>query len=424
MKKVYCSLLIAASLSASTFTNDKLESWRDGFITAYKAMKVDTEIQGISSKLLDTKDYIIYFDANDKMISDWDKLMVQMFGYSSSIHKPIRTVENFVIFDSYDNEATALQEMEILNEKIFKNSKKYKLKIFDNSVQKRKFFNDRALLIDELKDLETLLKRVNEIKLSQKQKELEENQKVALVYVDNNTNKIIQPETITPAKKEQINSAKDEAAKTSKKKSTSETNKNTFVKEEFYGKPKKESITAFYRPAYDMKYKKDEISQNDILEFESKNGYGWYKVKDKRLYLPGHLIEIVDKPQNNPIKKNNSNLSSIEKKIVSTKEKVVADAPIVNKVVDTEKIKEVKKETIKKLFTLIEKEVVVFQLNDTYKEDKDVYEVKYFDAKGVMQNDYTRIEYSSIVSDTDGNKYIKLKDKNAYIEFKNAYIIK
>jgi len=173
-----------------------------------------------------------------------------------------------------------------------------------------------------------------------------------------------------------------------------------------------------------MKYKKDEISQNDILEFESKNGYGWYKVKDKRLYLPGHLIEIVDKPQNNPIKKNNSNLSSIEKKIVSTKEKVVADTPIVNKVVDTEKIKEVKEETIKKLFTLIEKEVVVFQLNDTYKEDKDVYEVKYFDAKGVMQNDYTRIEYSSIVSDTDGNKYIKLKDKNAYIEFKNAYIIK
>jgi len=369
MKKMYCFFFLVTSLFASFFSDDELESYRNGFIAAYKAMRVDAEIQGINSKVLDIKDYIIYFDASDKMISNYDRLMVQMFGYLPSVRRPIRTVENFIVFDSYDDYTTALGKMEILNKKIFRNSKKYKLKIFDNSTKKRKFYNDRALLIDCLKELEALLRKNNEIKLVKKQK------------VAKNSSKI---------------------------------DKNTFIAEKFYGKPKKESVMAFYRPTYNMKYKKDKISQKDILEFESKNGYGWFKVKNKRLYLQGHLIDIVKKSKS--IKTNKkSKLSSIKKSIVSPK--------VIKKTIP-KKIKKGKKKEDKKLFTLMEKEVVVFQLNDTYKENKNIYEVKYFHAKGTMENNYSRIEYTSIVSDTDGNKYIKLKNKNAYIKFKNAYIIK
>ena len=44
------------------YEDSNLASWRDGFITAYKALKLDTKLQGVQSKPIPTEKYIIYFD--------------------------------------------------------------------------------------------------------------------------------------------------------------------------------------------------------------------------------------------------------------------------------------------------------------------------------------------------------------------------
>lgn len=410
MRKIIYSALLSVSLFGMEYTNDSLDTWRDGFITAYKALKVDTKVQGVNSKLIDTKDYIIYFDANAQDISDWDKLMVQMFGYSSSIHKPIRSVENYIIFDSYDNKATALQEMEILNTKIFKNSEKYKLKLFDNSASKRKFYNDRALLMDELKDLENLLKEVNRIKLTQKEKELEDNQKVALVYVDNSTNKVIPTPTVIVEEPQ-----KNVVVKELKNKNTSSNKTNVFSDEIFFGESIK-SVPVFKRPYYNSKNKLYTLAPGKTLEFEGKNDFGWFKIKNKNEYVAGHLFKIVSKS----ISENN--ITKVEKQQIASKNPVIVEKKIDlnNKLVETKKIEEVIAKD--NHFTLVDNETVLYKL-DSFSISNKTYSVSEFIPTGIMKNDYKEHPYTNIVKDTDGNKYLKLKNMNALIEMRSAYIV-
>lgn len=424
MRKILYSIILTSSLFAATdYSNDSLDTWRDGFITAYKALKVDSATQGVTSKEINTEDFIIYFDASTQDVSDWDKLMVQMFGYSSSIHKPIRTVENFIIFDSYNNKATALQEMESLNSKIFKNSEKYKLKIFDNSILKRKFYNDKALLMSELKELETLLNNVNKIKLSQKEKELEENQKVALVYVDNNTNKVLPTQTfkratVTEVLPEPINLG---ASHTSPQ-------KNTPLNRVFYAEAKK-NADVFSKPSNDSKNRLYSIEKGKVLEIESINENGWYKLKNKNEYVGGHLFKEVDKKN---YEKDNS-----------TSNPIVINKPVaVEQTIDTNNIvtKTLKKENVKidlnnkivnpvnneikdKFFTLTDKEAVVYKL-DNYTNSSQNYPVSSFVPIKTMKNDYNKLSYTDIVKDTDGNQYVKLKNINSFIDLKAVYIIK
>jgi len=197
-KKILLTIMLISSLYSQQATADDensiaAKSWRNGFITAYKAMEVETKLQGIDNKPIHTKKYVIYFDANKDNISDWDSLMVQMFGYSSSIYKPIRAKNKWLIFGSYDNKATAYQELRMLNNKIFKNSEKYKLQIFVNKNNKV-FLADNAILTNEIKGLKEILLKRNAKILSEKEKkikaELEKNQKIAIVYLDKEGNQI------------------------------------------------------------------------------------------------------------------------------------------------------------------------------------------------------------------------------------------
>ena len=264
-------LAAMVSLSAMDSEDDaRLDAWRNGFVTAYKAMKVDTKIQGIENREIKTEKYIIYFDANSDDIATWDKLMVQMFGYSSSIHKPIRTTNNWIIFDSYEDKATAKQELELLNNRIFKNSKKYKLSLFENK-ENKKFFNDKALLTSDLNDLKNLLKIIEKSKLEKIKNELEENQKVALVYVDNKTGEIIsdikkfrknkrsKPKVKKPTEKvaqaKKVDLRKVTEAKQSFKKSLG------YVKL----KPRKEVIV-FSKPSFDLKSKVRNSKKHEIFD--------------------------------------------------------------------------------------------------------------------------------------------------------------
>ena len=55
MKRFLYSIVLTSSLIAATdYSNDSLDTWRDGFITAYKALKVDSATQGVSSKEINT----------------------------------------------------------------------------------------------------------------------------------------------------------------------------------------------------------------------------------------------------------------------------------------------------------------------------------------------------------------------------------
>lgn len=420
MKKILYSIILTSSLFAATdYSNDSLDTWRDGFITAYKALKVDSATQGVTSKEINTEDFIIYFDASTQDVSDWDKLMVQMFGYSSSIHKPIRTVENFIIFDSYNNKATALQEMESLNSKIFKNSEKYKLKIFDNSILKRKFYNDKALLMSELKELETLLNNVNKIKLSQKEKELEDNQKVALVYVDNNTNKVLPTQTfkrttVTEVLPEPVNLGT----------SNTSSQRNIPVNRIFYAESKK-GVDVFSKPSHDIKNRLYSIEKGKVLEIESINANGWYKLKNKNEYVGGHLFKEVDK-------RNYEKENSTSNSVTVTNEQTIDTNNIVTKTLKKENVKvdlnnkvvsPVNNEIKDKFFTLTDKEAVVYKL-DNYTNSSINYPVSSFVPIKTMKNDYNKLSYTDIVKDTDGNQYIKLKNINSFIDLKAVYIIK
>lgn len=410
MIKILFGIFIAMSLSANTTYSNNLDAWRDGFITAYKAMKIDGSLQGINSNIIQTKKYIIYFNANNENVAEWDKLMVQMFGYSSSIYKPIRTLEGYIIFGSYNNKFSAKQELELLNKKLFKNSKNYKLELLDNSKQNKTFYNAKTLLIDEIKDLQALLRKVNEIKLREHKKELDDNQKVAVVYVDTQTKKLVTPDTTLIPKVEQKNTKKSLSETTSRVKRQKK--KYQFEEYVITGEPIKNGVVVFSKPSFDRKYKLRTLSKKAVLEISSKNGYGWLKIKGKKQYVQKHLIKEVEVKPKKKISKETKKKSVKKPVVISTK-------PVAKKEV-------IKKKVIKKknYFILTESEAIVFKLKSPLVKSKRVYDVGLFDYSAIMKNNHGRLEFDGIISDTDGNKFIKIKELNSFIDLKAAKIIK
>ncbi len=192
LKKTLSMFCLSLSLYASS-TNISLNAakqWQNGFITAFKAMQVETKLQGINNHIIPTKKYIIYFNANKNKVSVWDSLMVQMFGYTSSIFKPVRTTTGWLIFGSFNGKATAYQELNMLNAKMFKNAKGHELKIFINK-NHQKFYADKALLSSEIEGLEHTLKQNNKKVLAREKQSLRNNQKIAIVYVNKKTGTIL-----------------------------------------------------------------------------------------------------------------------------------------------------------------------------------------------------------------------------------------
>ncbi len=425
MKKTVLSAILLLSLSSNLYSmeyeDSNLDSWRDGFITAYKAIKLDTKIQGVQSKVIPTEKYIIYFDANKSDIADWDKVMVQMFGYSLSLNKPVRTSDGYIIFDSFDNKATATQELESLNRKIFKGSEKYSLTLFENTTNKV-FYSDTAILMSELDGLKNLLENVNKIELANKKKELEKNQKVALVYVDEKTDKILNldadiVETDTRTNKQ--------TTVTSKDLKSLPRNKTDFVNQKFFGTPISNSIVAYKKPSKNAVNKSHDVLKGEIIEFGAKNIQGWYKVKDQEIYIPGSSIKIVTDPN---IEKKGATLKNIENKIVTTvpvknedqtinKNSVVSKEALESKVTEKEKNDNINK------FVITSDKVILYKLKN-YSPEKNLYGLDDFVIEKAINNDGQRKEYSHIVSDVDGNKFVKLKNENHFVDFKNVHLIK
>ncbi len=418
MKKTILSILISATLSTNLFAmeyeDSNLASWRDGFITAYKALKLDTKLQGVQSKPIPTEKYIIYFDANKSDISDWDKVMVQMFGYSLSLNKPIRSIDGFIIFDSFDNKATAIQELELLNKKLFKGSEKYSLTLLENTNNKV-FYSDTAILMTELDGLKKLLENVNKIELNNKKKELENNQKVALVYVDEKTDKILNinediVETDLKTNKKTIVTSKDLPK-----------NKKGFTAKSFFGTPLKESISVYKKPVAAAVNKTHEIFKDEVVEFDGLNGQGWYKLKNEEAYIPKQFIKIIPAPKNNT-----TSLKNIENKIAD-KTKAKAETPIItkNSSISQEAVenKDSKIKEISQQFIITEDQVIIYKLKN-FTPEKNIYGLDDFSIEKTIKNDGSRKEYSHIVTDIDGNKFIKLKNQNAFIDLKNAHLIK
>ncbi|MDD5373304.1 MAG: hypothetical protein PHO62_07770 [Sulfurimonas sp.] len=421
MKKILLSVILAASLFGVEYGDEKMDSWRAGFITAYKAMEVDTQQQGLESKPVDVKRYIVYFDAKGDDIAIWDKLMVQMFGYSASVHKPIRTTKDWIIFASSDNKATAMQEMEILNDKIFKNSKKYKLQFFDND-KNEIFYNDKALLTSQLKELEGLLKAKADRALEAKQKELEGNQKVALVYVDKNSGEMIENQTkevvtpfvtpvvearetrVAPLPSHKIERKTEEKTNTTKEietKKAAVSDKTVFEGYEGYVKQKGDNIMFFSRPVFDGKYKVKTALKGEIIAVESKNGGGWYKVKDENLYIAGHLIMPASKAD---FEKKSDGNSDKPKKIASSL------TPMVERDLGG--------------FTITVDSAVMYKLKGELKSGTSRYPVEDFEFLRVVENDYKTTRYSAIIEDRDASKYIKVLGENRFVAYSNVLLTK
>lgn len=206
MKKLKLYLISLLLPLLAYANNAEAEAWKNGFITAYKAMKADSRIQGLMEEEIPTKRYVVYFDASHRELAEWDKLMVQMLGYTTSIYDPIRTKDDWIIFASFDSYGTAKQETKMLNEKVFRGQEK-KLTVFDN-IKNKKFFAAQTLLSEDILHLKELLKREHEARLKiaidQKKQELHENQKVAIIYVDPITMEEIDPtkKRVIPAPKE------------------------------------------------------------------------------------------------------------------------------------------------------------------------------------------------------------------------------
>ncbi|OGS70820.1 MAG: hypothetical protein A3F91_09915 [Flavobacteria bacterium RIFCSPLOWO2_12_FULL_35_11] len=411
MKKILLSVALFLTATFSTameYKDDKMDSWRDGFITAYKAMEVDVSMQGLESKKIDTKKYIIYFDANGEDIADWDRLMVQMFGYSSSVHKPVRTVDNWIIFNSYDNKATALQETVIMNERIFKNSKKYKLQVYENK-DNRVFLNDKALFSSQLKELEELFKVVEKQKIEEKQKDLEDNQKVAIVYVDSATGAILKDgakykvSTNVPTPTvDEVKSAINSEKKVEETKIAEE--KHIFKKIEKYVKAKAGSeVFVFRNTVFDSKNKVRNGGTGEVYEIEAENSLGWYKIKDRGEYIPSHQTHITG-----------------EKDFLTYKNKMKK----VEKLVVREEPKESKEPKEKSLgeFTISDDDVILYLLPN-FKAKTDTYLVEDFKIEKVMKNTYTKFKYSHIVKDKDGAVYYKIFGENRFVPKNSLYIL-
>jgi len=402
-------ILIVASLLSSAYAMDygdsKVDAWRDGFITSYKAMEVDTQIQGLKSSPLKLNQYIIYFDANKEDVATWDKLMIQMFGYTSSVTKPIRTTNNWVIFSSYDNKASAVQEMEVLNQKIFKNSKEYKLQLFDNK-EGRVFSNAIALLASHLKELEAIMLEHNKIELEKEKQKLEENQKVAVIYV-NSDGKIIErrkPPIIEKTPDAMQSKAKEVVApknmKMTKKTSAEDTTKEGSKKTILYAQARKNGNTiVFSKPMFDLTYKVRNAEDNELFEIYEENTNGWSQIKDKNEYVAFHTLSIMDKKK----------FLSLKKQGVKREEKKpLANSNHSEKAVGS--------------FTITRDKTYSYKITN-YSPSKSSYALEEIEAGALVNNPFTDLKYSKIVTDSEGGKYIKLLNKQQFFSFEDVALV-
>lgn len=321
MKKIlfFLALLVGVNSFAIEYQNNKSAIWRDGFITAYKAMSKDSEIQGLLGKPIKTNRYIIYFDTNRNDIAQWDKLMLVMFGYTSSVYDPIRAKNGWIIFASFDDKATAKQELQDLNNKIFANTKNLSLKLYDNK-NHRVFYTAKTLLAKDIKDLEQILKNNYKKKLQIAKKRLQQNQKVAVIIVNN---------------------------------------------------------------------KKDKKKVNNIISKINKNT----KINNKI------LSPVKKKPKNKPKKIHKNNLISI--------------APLLSV-------------SPKGKFIIKNATAMVYKLNSNkeYIGNEKSFNVNNFIIVGVAKNNGKYYPYSSIISDSDGTKYVKVFHKNLFIALQSVGIKK
>lgn len=410
------SLLVGLNSMAMSYEDDSAKVWRDGFITGFKAIKTDAKVQGLTSQKIATKKYIIYFNANSEDIAEWDKLMVQMYGYTSSITQPIRTTSDWIIFNSFDNKATAIQELEMLNDKIFKGSEKYSLKLYENKMNKV-FYNSTALLTKELVGLKKLLKDMNRMKLDKKKKELEENQKVMIVYVDKNTNKIIENYKSTEDYKPRKPKAKikKETRKMNTKTARKEL-KSNYVRS--YGNS---PVAVFSRAIYNKKYKLREIAAHEVFEVESKDGYGWFKLKGEKAYVASHVVKYtnkVKKTKKKIVATTNAIRNAIDNKSVAVKRKDKKKTvnPKTPKIV-------VNKKPSTKEFIFKGDTVLLYKLNTSFKSNKKVYSIGDFSFSKNMNNDYENRKFRYVVKNSDGFSYVKLLNQNLYVDFDDIVLI-
>jgi hypothetical protein len=320
MKKKLKILTILLALNSYIFANSfesqqaEAKAWKDGFITAYKALKADSKIQGLKNEIIPLDKYIVYFDVSDKNMAQWDKLMIQMMGYTTSIHDPIRTTNDWIIFASFDNYGTAKQEMEMLNSRLFSNQKA-KLQLFENNEEKT-FLASKTLLSEDIKHLKEIMEKQSSLKLSKeinkKNKELDDNQKVAIVYIDKNTNKEIKAAEAKPFIEQPQNK-------------TTATQTNTPVKKE----PKKEAFNVEELPspigefvvteatvAYKLKdlniyntepdvYNVEQFVTLDVVQkdtkkyqlgaiVDDKDGTSYYKIYRKNLFIDAKAAQRID----------------------------------------------------------------------------------------------------------------------------------
>lgn len=403
---------MAVVLNAMDFEGTKVETWRNGFIVAYKAMEVDTKTQGLENKEIPTRRYVIYFDARGDDIATWDKLMVQMFGYSSSVHKPVRTTGDLIIFESYDNKATALQELDILNDKIFKNSKKYRLQMMDNKEAKR-FYSDKALLAENLTDLRKLFKEIERLKINDKSRELEENQKVAVVYVNNETGEII--DDVDQFKADIVDDVRKRQKREKLQLSDLEIRREKVKFKPLVGlyKPKKDQDVAVFSVPERAPSKKirDAIS-GEVFVVEAADGYGWYKVKGKEEYVAGYLVTKATEPDLKAFQNKFTRIKNLAKE---------KEHPVHLNENTNEQPKPAPEEAVGE-FMLVDDEAVEYRLKG-FDPKTETYPIADFKVGKLMKNDYQKYSFSKIVKDSDGMQYLKIYGKNVFIPRDNLYIL-
>lgn len=400
LKKLLVLSILVSATFAMEYGDGKVDAWRDGFITSYKAMEVDTQLQGLKSSPLKLNQYIVYFDANKDDVATWDKLMIQMFGYTSSITKPIRTTNNWIIFSSYDNKASAIQEMETLNQKIFKNSKEYKLQLFDNK-ENKVFSNAIALLATQLKELEAIMLEHNKLELEKAKQQLEDNQKVAVIYVDKD-GKIVErrkPPIIEKAKESAYSSNAYPVVEKTKEKSTQEDSVQA-KKTTLYAQARKKSSTIiFSKPMFDLTYKVRNSQEEEAFEIYKENADGWCQIKDKNEYVALHTLTVIDEKKYQAIKKQQES-----KKVAvptttptSTSEKALGS------------------------FTITQDKAYSYRITN-YINTKSTYSLEEIEPSVLVDNPFTDLKYSKIINDADGGKYIKLLNKPQFFSFEDIVL--
>lgn len=390
LKNLLMISIVATATFAMDYGDSKVDAWREGFITSYKAMEVDTQIQGLKSTPLKLNQYIIYFDANKEDVATWDKLMIQMFGYTSSITKPIRTTNNWIIFSSYDNKASAVQEMEVLNQKIFKNSKEYKLQLFDNK-ENRVFSNAIALLASQLKELEAIMLEHNKIELEKEKQKLEENQKVAVIYV-NNDGKIIERRKPPVIEKEEpkVKEVPQRTVTTAKPVVT-----NTIL---YAQARKKNSTIIFSKPMFDLTYKVRNSQEEEAFELNKENADGWCQIKDKNEYVALHTLSIIDEKKYLSLKKQQE-AKKTASSTGSASEKAIGS------------------------FTITQDKVYIYKIKN-YSGAKTTYALEDIEPTTLINNPFKDLKYSKIVKDSEGGQYIKVLNEPQFFSFDDITMVK